>query len=392
MNKQRLTDIFIAAFLAALLSWTPFLLKGALPQSMITFTSGTVISSSNMNANFSRLFTPLNGQIDDANIRDGAVISADLSPTLLFQTADVTGTFRAVSAGITNTFRGQNGDVTNTFRAAVCDITDSFSVPTADITGTLRAQTAAITGTATISSNLTATAASSFLSTVNLNVIQDASDTEVIVNDGLSVSGTTRLIKTGAGEQRIDLWDTTSASGTQRGGLAVGTDAFRIQRLTDAGGFTSNLAVFDFSSLSLTLPADVIVDTTTLVVDAATNRVGVGDASPEETFSVDGATSLDGGVVHKRVGTAISYTALVSDFLVGATANNITITLPAVASAGSGRVLHFKDESGTAGAGASAITIDASGAELIDGALTRQITTAYGDVSLYCTGTAWMTY
>jgi len=89
--------------------------------------------------------------------------------------------------------------------------------------------------------------------------------------------------------------------------------------------------------------------------------------------------------------TAISTTATTADMIIGCTAAPVTITLMAAATAGAGFTLVIKDQGGNA-TGANAITIDASGAELIDGALTKDIKSQYGSVSIYCTGTAWGAY
>lgn len=92
-----------------------------------------------------------------------------------------------------------------------------------------------------------------------------------------------------------------------------------------------------------------------------------------------------------RIATAISYTALVTDYIIGVTSTAAarTITLPTAAAAGKGRIFIIKDESGAAGT--NNITIDGNGAETIDGAATKVISTNYGVVRIYSNGTAWFT-
>lgn len=92
--------------------------------------------------------------------------------------------------------------------------------------------------------------------------------------------------------------------------------------------------------------------------------------------------------------TAISgnYTALSTDssICVTSTASPITITLPTAASAGVGTTIDIKDESGSAGT--NNITIQANGAELIDGANTQILNLNYGAVQVRSTGSAWSIY
>lgn len=68
----------------------------------------------------------------------------------------------------------------------------------------------------------------------------------------------------------------------------------------------------------------------------------------------------------------------------------VTVNLPAAASGNTGKTLIVKDAGG--GAGTNNITIDANGAETIDGAATLVISSNYGVARLYCNGTAWFTW
>lgn len=71
-------------------------------------------------------------------------------------------------------------------------------------------------------------------------------------------------------------------------------------------------------------------------------------------------------------------------------AGAVTVNLLAVAGVAVGKRLIVKDESGAAGA--NNITVDAAGAELIDGAATSVINTNYGVLRLYCNGAKWLTW
>lgn len=89
--------------------------------------------------------------------------------------------------------------------------------------------------------------------------------------------------------------------------------------------------------------------------------------------------------------TAASYTALKDDYYIGVTSTAAarTITLPALASVTDNKRYVVKDESG--GAVANNITIDGNGAETIDGAATKVISSNYGSVRLVKSGSSWFT-
>jgi hypothetical protein len=57
-----------------------------------------------------------------------------------------------------------------------------------------------------------------------------------------------------------------------------------------------NLGYYNLSSNSLNLSGNLIVDTNTLYVDASTNRVGIGNASPNEALTVVGNVSATGTI------------------------------------------------------------------------------------------------
>ncbi len=91
-----------------------------------------------------------------------------------------------------------------------------------------------------------------------------------------------------------------------------------------------------------------------------------------------------------RTITASTYTIDASGvdclLLCDATSNAITITLPPV-SGNDGRMLLIKDQKGKSVT--HNITIQANGAETIDGANTQIINVAYGSINLACDGTTW---
>lgn len=91
-----------------------------------------------------------------------------------------------------------------------------------------------------------------------------------------------------------------------------------------------------------------------------------------------------------RNAQAGNYAPTVSDRIVACTGTGTvaqTITLPGSATAFAGFLLIIKDEAG--GAGTHNITINRSGSDTIDGATSVAISTNYGAVRLYCTGSGW---
>ena len=113
-------------------------------------------------------------------------------------------------------------------------------------------------------------------------------------------------------------------------------------------------------------------------------NVGIGISAPDSLLHVAGSMSVKRTAVNDA-----AYTILNTDHVIAMTALSAprTLTLPSVASAKDGKIFRIKDESGAAGT--HTITIDGSGAEQVDGAANKQITTNYGAVTLYCNGSAW---
>jgi len=85
-----------------------------------------------------------------------------------------------------------------------------------------------------------------------------------------------------------------------------------------------------------------------------------------------------------------NYTALASDDTITYTSLSAgrTVNLPTAVGL-KGKIFVVKDGAGSAGA--NNITIDPNGAETIDGAATKAITTNYGSLRFYSTGSAWLT-
>ena len=101
-------------------------------------------------------------------------------------------------------------------------------------------------------------------------------------------------------------------------------------------------------------------------------------------------TELFSGLALNRTATAVNYTTVKNDGIVGVTDTSVarTVTLGSVA-VFEGNTINVKDESGVAGT--NNITIATEGSELIDGAATLVISSNYGVARLYSDGTNWFT-
>lgn len=109
-------------------------------------------------------------------------------------------------------------------------------------------------------------------------------------------------------------------------------------------------------------------------------KFGVAATSPLST--IDSGGSFGSNIVAKTG----AYTATSSDFTIAcdATTAAFSVTLPAAASS-TRRIYNIKKTD----ASANAVTIQANGAELIDGANTKVISTQNTNVQIQCDGTGW---
>lgn len=92
-----------------------------------------------------------------------------------------------------------------------------------------------------------------------------------------------------------------------------------------------------------------------------------------------------------RTGTAINYSVVGTDYIIGITNTSSarTITLPA-ASSHTKQIYSIKDESG--GAATNNITVNVSGGSNIDGSSSYIINTNWGFANFYSSGSQWFTY
>lgn len=99
--------------------------------------------------------------------------------------------------------------------------------------------------------------------------------------------------------------------------------------------------------------------------------------------SVGGTTSVKAGVGSSSTNSTLTTTGA-SVQLVDATSGNIVKTLPTAASAVNIIYTIKKID-----ASVNTVTVQAAGAELIDGANTRVLTTQYQSIQIISNGTAW---
>jgi len=100
--------------------------------------------------------------------------------------------------------------------------------------------------------------------------------------------------------------------------------------------------------------------------------------------------TINSGLVHKRQTVTTTYTASVSDYILGVTSVPVNILFDATTFS-NGQVIVIKDESGNASSG-TPITMDASASQTVDGANNAVIESPYGAVLLYSNGSNWFIY
>lgn len=199
---------------------------------------------------------------------------------------------------------------------------------------------------------------------------------------GLGTAATQNTGTSGTAVPLLDGATTTWTNGSRWGG---GVAAVDLAAPTETGGQLtySSAAGSSFSSIGaanalkpFNYAASIIRFFTGTLSTAATLRFSV------TADGVDGTGSSGAGT---RAITA-STTAAASDYTIraDATGGAIVLALPA-ANTATRRIYNVKKIDATV----NAVTIDPSGAELIDGAATRAITTQYTNVTVQSNGTGW---
>jgi len=112
-------------------------------------------------------------------------------------------------------------------------------------------------------------------------------------------------------------------------------------------------------------------------------------ATANLAFNVTGLTQLNGGLGLTYTGTAVGITATTAQTIIGVTDTSAarTITLPSAPN--DKHIFIIKDESGAAAT--NNITVSGN-TKLIDGQATQTISTNYGSMSIYYSGTAYFIF
>lgn len=166
---------------------------------------------------------------------------------------------------------------------------------------------------------------------------------------------------------------------------AVGVNAGEAQTAYDACLFLGYGADASVNSLTnaVAIGYNASVGASNSMVLGSGCNVGIGTSTPKASLHVVG------GQIGKVTSTAISYSALVTDYIIAVTSTAAarTITLPAASSNNNGQIYIVKDTSGAANV--NNISIVVSGGGNIDGAATATISSAYGSLNLFSNGTQW---
>lgn len=165
---------------------------------------------------------------------------------------------------------------------------------------------------------------------------------------------------------------TVAASGT-----TFGVSTSNAIKVTDSSGFINGIAVS---------PKDIIVVKLQRTASSGSDTAEADLKMFDSELSYKGGSIFGGTLYVNNSAKTANYTVLASDDILfgDATGGAFTFTLP-VAAGNSGKILRFvKTDSST-----NALTLDGSGSETIDGALTTTLNTQYERVEIACNGTGW---
>jgi hypothetical protein len=233
---------------------------------------------------------------------------------------------------------------------------------------------------------------------------KDTTLASLVFTQGVQTSGVpTALTITGAAHTGITastlcpgvIFDTGSATKTWATGNITGvTGQYEYAFMAPTYAFASASSISLASTVYIEGPPNAganctLTGTLALFVDSGASRFD-GGASFNGGTNFNVLAYMNGGQVWKYTAPgAYPYTVLYTDTAVVVdTTVARTINLPALAGIPNGWVTHIKDLTGTAAA--NNITIDASGSETIEGALTYVISTNFGSVTIYKHSTQWL--
>lgn len=184
-------------------------------------------------------------------------------------------------------------------------------------------------------------------------------------------------------------YNTLTAANTGKQNVVVGSGAGAT--VNGASADNNVLIGYNTGSNLTTGGGNILIGAGVTATSAsASNEVKIGALLLGSQTLNDKTALIDAGIQFRRTPYATTGSTL-DETIIGCTASNITLTVPSSMIARSGRVFIIKDESGTA-SGVSAITVNCQGGQLIDGAASVTIVTAYGALRLYSNGTNLFTF
>jgi len=124
--------------------------------------------------------------------------------------------------------------------------------------------------------------------------------------------------------------------------------------------------------------------------DGSFNNVTVaGNLSVTGTSTLQGAVTLSGSVFFRATLVSANYTVQSNDYIIGVNSSggSLTVTLPAISSTNSGRIIIIKDEAGYSSI--NPVYVNCAGSDTIDGDNSATFEADHFAIAIYCTSTGW---
>jgi len=205
--------------------------------------------------------------------------------------------------------------------------------------------------------------------------------TQAYVTSSLAIGGTS------APDHKISVSGSVSASVNISASAFYGDGSNLSGVTTAAAGATTQI---QFNSADSFAASDNLTFNGATLTGSYTGSLAEVTTLSSSALLTQGNSYLSGGLVHKRTAIVTSHTASITEYILGVTGVPTSILFDATAFS-DGQVVVVKDESGAA-ASATAITLEPSGSQTIDGAVSQTIESPYGAVLLYSNGSNWFVY
>lgn len=215
------------------------------------------------------------------------------------------------------------------------------------------------------------------------------------VDGWLYADGRVVVNKTGAGTYffgQINGDDYWKMGGTPDDGTFIAVNSINGQGNNHIVFMDSANTGDDYGHTPAALHPTMIFHSSTAAAVATDEWISFGHDGTDGIINMGaGSLRMNAGIIMKRTATAIDYTTVEGDYIIGVTDTSVvrTITLASV-TVKDGKTFIIKDESGAAGT--NNIIIDTEGAETIDGQAQIPITFNRGVLRVYCNGTNWESF